>query len=327
MKAIILTLSVLLSLVSLKAQTPYGDQPLAHTYSIVAYDSITGDMGVAVQSHWFSVGSLVLWGEAGVGAIATQSLVNPAFGPQGLALLKTGLDAEQTLNALVASDEGREVRQLAVVDSKGKAKAYTGAKCIADAGHIEGKGYTVQANMMKNDKVWGAMSEAYENAEGSLAERLMAALEAAQAVGGDIRGKQSAALLVVSGKSTGQVWADRKVDLRVEDHKTPVKELRRLLQLHKAYNYMNEGDLAMEHGDIDGALKSYGSAQELNPDNLEMKYWHAISLTNAGKIEDALPMFKKIFAENADWRTLTERLIKPGFLVVDEKTLERILKQ
>jgi len=237
------------------------------------------------------------------------------------------LDAEATLNVLIASDEGRDVRQLAVVDSKGNVKAHTGAKCIEDAGHIEGKGYSVQANMMKNDKIWGAMSDAYENSSGSLAERMLIALEAAQDAGGDIRGKQSAAILVVKKEASGKPWVDRKVDLRVEDHATPVKELQRLLKLHQAYNHMNDGDVAMEHGDVDAALTSYGSAEALVPDNLEMKYWHAVSLVNAGKVKEALPMFKNIFAKNEDWRTLTSRLIKPGFLVVDEKTLELILEQ
>lgn len=322
-----MTLSLLLAFFGARSQTPYGKEPLAHTYSIVAYDSISGDMGVAVQSHWFSVGSIVLWGEAGVGAIATQSLVNPAFGPQGLALMKTGLEAEATLEALIASDEGRDIRQLAVVDSKGNVKAHTGSKCIEDAGHIEGKGYSVQANMMKNNKVWGAMSKAYENSTGSLAERMLVALEAAENAGGDIRGKQSAAILVVRKEATGKPWVDRKVDLRVEDHATPVKELKRLLKLHQAYNHMNEGDVAMEEGDVEAALDSYGAAEALVPDNLEMKYWHAISLVNAGKVKEALPIFKNIFAKNEDWRTLTSRLIKPGFLTVDEKTLELILEQ
>ena len=213
----------------MKAQF-YGHQPLVSTYSIVAFDPETGDMGVAVQSHWFSVGSIVTWGEAGVGVIATQSLANPAFGPQGLALLRTGLDAKTVLEALINSDEGRDVRQLAVIDAKGNAASYTGKKCIQAAGHHIGKNYAVQANLMEKASVWPAMAKAFEQSKGSLAERMVAALHAAQAEGGDIRGKQSAAILVVRGKPTGNVWQDRLVDLRVEDHPTPVQELKRLLK-------------------------------------------------------------------------------------------------
>ncbi|WP_258104609.1 DUF1028 domain-containing protein [Marinoscillum sp. MHG1-6] len=303
------------------------DSPLVHTYSIVAYDPETGDMGVAVQSHWFSVGTIVTWAEPGVGAIATQSLANPAFGPQGLALLKSGLNAEQTLKAMLIADEGREFRQVAVVDANGMAANHTGAKNIAEAGGIVGENYAVQANLMMNDKVWPAMAEAFEHASGSLAERMMVALEAAQSVGGDIRGKQSAAILVVSGASTGKSWKDTKVDLRVDDHEEPLKELRRLLKVHKAYEFMNEGDVAVEEGDFELASELYSSAESMFPDNLEMKYWHAINLANIGQLEEALPMFKDIFNKDKNWRTLTPRLIDNGILTVNEKDLKRILKQ
>ncbi|MEL6561140.1 MAG: DUF1028 domain-containing protein [Bacteroidota bacterium] len=303
------------------------EAPFAHTYSIVAYDSATGDIGVAVQSHWFSVGTVVAWAEAGVGAVATQSFSNPAFGPQGLALMKTGLDAELTLNALIESDEGRDYRQLGVIDANGKAKSYTGAKNIVEAGHITGKYYAVQANMMKENTVWPAMAKAFESTAGTLAERMLAALEAAQAEGGDIRGKQSAALLVVSGKPTGKVWVDRLVDLRVDDSPNPLKELRRLLEVKTAYDFMNAGDLAIEAGDYNAATKAYSSAEKMFPDNLEMQYWHAVNLANQGNLDKALPMFKSIFSENNDWKKLTPRLIKPGILNVSEKDLKRILKQ
>ncbi len=310
---------------SIYSQQTTSGQPWVHTYSIVAYDSISGDMGVAVQSHWFSVGSIVLWGEAGVGVVATQSLVNPAFGPQGIALLKTGLDAAAVVEALVKSDEGRDFRQLAVLDNKGLAKAYTGQRCIADAGHIEGNSYSVQANMMLNDDVVPAMAKAYEQAKGTLAEKLMAALEGAQKAGGDIRGKQSAALLVVSGKPSGKIWEDRKVDLRVEDHPTPVQEMKRLLKLHSAYQYMNAGDVAMEHGDMEGAQTAYAKAQQLFPENLEMQYWNAINLANAGQLDEALPLFKSIFQKDENWRKLTKRLVKPGLLTIGEANLNKIL--
>lgn len=308
------------------AQQFRQDAPFAHTYSIVAYDSATGQLGVAVQSHWFSVGTVVAWAEAGVGVVATQSFSNPAFGPQGLQLMKTGLDAKATLKALMDSDEGRHYRQVGVIDATGAAASWTGDQNIAEAGHIVGKHYAVQANMMKNATVWPAMAGAFENTSGTLAERMLAALEAAQAEGGDIRGKQSATLLVVSGEPTGKVWLDRLVDLRVDDSEAPLKELRRLLKVKTAYDFMNAGDLAIEAGDYAKASAAYGAAEEMFPDNLEMQYWHAINLVNQGEMKTALPMLKKIFAENNDWRLLTPRLIKPGILQVSEQDLQKIMK-
>ncbi len=307
------------------SQTFFGSEPFAHTFSIVATDTTTGEMGVAVQSHWFSVGTIVSWGEAGVGVIATQSFVNPSFGPRGLALLKQGLTAQQVLDLMIEADEGRDVRQLAILDSKGNVAAYTGKNCIDDAGQIIGKNYSVQANMMLNDKVWGAMSKAFENSKGTLAERLMLTLEAAQEAGGDIRGKQSAALLVVKSESTGQVWLDRKVDIRVDDHPEPLKELRRLLKVHQAYDHMNKGDLAVEHNDMDLAMKEYSAAEEMFTDNEEMKYWHAVTLVNIGRLDEALPLFKKVFNKNKNWVTLTPRLVKSKLLNVDENSLNKIL--
>ncbi len=184
---------------------PTTKAPLAHTYSIVAVDSATGKIGAAVQSHWFSVGSIVLWAEAGVGAVATQSFVNVSFGPRGLKLLKEGKSPQEAINALISGDDAPKVRQLAIIDAEGNSAAYTGENCIPAAGHINKKYYSVQANLMLKDTVWPAMEKAFLNAKGSLAERLVAALEAAQAQGGDIRGKQSAALLVVKGKESQPV--------------------------------------------------------------------------------------------------------------------------
>jgi len=308
------------------AQKAYEqDEPLAHTFSIVARDSTTGDIGVAVQSHWFSVGSSVTWAEAGVGAVATQSLTNVSFGPRGLDLLKEGYTAQQALDSLIASDEGRAYRQVAVIDSKGRVAAYTGDKCIADAGHITGDQYSVQANMMLNDEVWPAMSEAYEHAEGPLSERLVATLKAAQKAGGDIRGQQSAAILVVEGESTGKVWKDRKVDLRVEDNPQAVDEIARLLKVKEAYDHMNAGDKAIEEGNVDQALAEYGKAREMFPNNLEMTYWTAVSMANAGRIEQSLPLFKEVFSKDKNWVTLTKRITKNGMLSVSDSNLERIL--
>ena len=295
-----------------------------HTYSIVACDAATGEMGVAVQSHWFSVGSVVSWAEAGVGAIATQALVNVSFGLRGLELLKQGKTAAQAVDELVASDEGRDVRQLAIVDARGNVAAHTGMRCIPQAGHIVGEGFSVQANMMLNDRVWPAMAKAFRESKGHLAERMIVALEAAQDAGGDIRGQQSAAILVVRTQSTGDAWEDRLVDLRVEDNPEPVKELRRLLAVFRAYGHMNEGDLAIEKGDSEGALKAYWAAEAMCPDNLEMRYWHAVSLANLGELAEAMPIFEEVFAKNRNWLVLTGHLFTVGMLSVSEEDLDRI---
>lgn len=301
-----------------------GRRPV-HTYSIVARDPQSGEMGVAVQSHWFSVGTLCPWAEAGVGAIATQSFVNVSYGPRGLAMLREGKTAAETVEALIESDDAPEVRQLAIVDRYGNVAAHTGTRCVPEAGHVVGDGFSVQANMMLSDEVWPAMADALAASAGPLAERLVTTLEAAQAAGGDIRGVQSAALLVVRAVATGAVWQDRLVDLRVEDHPDPVAELRRLLRVQRAYEHMNRGDVALEQGDVEGALNAYRAAEKLFPDNLEMQYWHAVSLVNVGRIEEALPMFASMFARDPNWRTLTERLPAAGVLDVGEEELERVL--
>lgn len=306
------------------AQTFYN-APFAHTYSIVAVDSATGEIGAAVQSHWFSVGSIVIWAEAGVGAVATQSFVNPSFGPRGLELMKAGKSPQEALNILISGDDGRAFRQVALIDAKGNSAAYTGATCIPEAGDLNGKYYSVQANLMLKNSVWPAMEKAFKESKGPLAERLVAALEAAQAEGGDIRGKQSAALLVVKGKSSGKIWEDRLIDLRVEDHLEPVKEIKRLLRLYRAYGYMNAGDLAVEKGDEAGALREYGAAQEMFPGNLEMKYWTAVSLANMKKLDEAIPIFREVFKGDSNWKILTPRLVPIGLLKISGDDLKKIM--
>ena len=296
-----------------------------HTFSIVARDPDTGELGVAVQSHWFSVGPIVPWAEAGVGAIATQSFVDPSYGKLGLELMRAGKSAPDALKSLLAGDEGREVRQVAMIDAQGRVEAWTGKNDIQAAGHIVGRNFSVQANLMLNDKVWPAMAQAFENTKGDLADRMLAALDAAQAAGGDIRGRQSAALIVVTGKPTGQAWKDRLFDLRVDDSPEPLKELRRLVTLQRAYNHMNAGDLAVEKKDNEGALREYGAAEKLVPDNAEMIYWHAVALVNMGRVDESLPLFRKVFAMDKNWATLTPRLPKSGLLRDDAKLIERIL--
>ncbi|MBX7042472.1 MAG: DUF1028 domain-containing protein [Ignavibacteria bacterium] len=303
--------------------TSQGD--LAHTYSIVARDPDTGEMGVAVQSHWFSVGSIVSWGEAGVGVVATQSFVNPSFGPRGLELLKSGKSPQEAIDEMISADEGRDYRQVAIVDSKGRSACYSGKLCIKDAGHVTGENFSVQANMMLNDGVWPAMSEAFQNTKGRLAERLIAALEAAQNSGGDIRGKQSACLLVVRGESTGKLWEDRLIDLRVEDSPDPVTELAKLLKVHRAYEHMNNGDLAAEKNDMELAGREYSLAADMFPENAEMKFWHAVMLANNGKVEDSLPLLKEVFDKDPNWRTLFGRLPASGLVKLPDQELKRIM--
>jgi len=303
---------------------PAFNRPV-HTFSIVARDPSTGELGAAVQSHWFAVGTIVPWVEAGVGAVATQSFVDPSYGKLGLELMRSGKSASDALKSLLAGDEGREVRQVAMIDAQGRVSAHTGTKNIQAAGHFVGKEYSVQANLMANEKIWPAMANAFETTKGDLAERMLAALDAAQSAGGDIRGKQSAALIVTSGKPTGRQWTDRVFDLRVDDNPEPLKELRRLVTLQRAYNHMNAGDLAVEKKDNEGANREYGAAEKLVPDNAEMIYWHAVALVNMNKIDEALPLFRKVFAMDRNWATLTPRLSKAGLLPEDEKVTKRIL--
>ncbi len=307
-----------------EASAPRPLRPV-HTFSIVARDPATGEMGVAVQSHWFSVGSNVTWAEAGVGAVATQSFVDPSYGRNGLELMGGGASAEEALKSLLAKDEGRDVRQVAMVDARGRVAAHTGAKCIEAAGDHTGANYSVQANLMSNARVWPAMARAFESAKGDLAERMLAALDAGQAAGGDIRGRQSAAIIVVKAVSTGKPWADRIFDLRVDDSPEPLKELRRLVRLQRAYNHMNAGDAAVERKDNEGALREYGAAERLVPDNIEMVYWHAVALANMNRVAEALPLFRRVFNAEPNWRTLTPRLVKSGILPDDKAMLERIL--
>jgi uncharacterized Ntn-hydrolase superfamily protein len=300
-------------------------EPRAHTYSIVARDPATGNFGVAVQSHWFQVGPIVPWAEAGVGAVATQSFVRVDYGPLGLALLRAGKSPEEALQSLLATDAQKDVRQVAMVDRGGAVAAWTGPKCIQAAGHATGKGYSVQANLMDRSTVWPAMARAYEAAKGDFAQRLLAALEAAEAEGGDIRGRQSAAILIVRAESTGRPWDDRLVDLRIEDHPQPLAELRRLLDLHRAYHAMNLGDEAAAKSDFTTALGHYTEAAKLAPEIAELPFWQAVTLFMAGKEEEALPIFKQVFAREERWARLVPRLPASGLLPEDPKKIEKIL--
>lgn len=324
-KKIVIILLITYPLSSIGQTNPYSDK-FAHTYSIVAKDANTGEMAVGVQSHWFSVGTLVSWGKSGVGVVATQSFVNPSYGPNGIELMENGVSAEEALKNLTDKDEGRDFRQAAMLDVNGSVNAFTGEKCIESAGHFVGENFSVQANMMLNDEVIPAMKKAFQdNSNLPLAERIIKVFEAAESVGGDIRGKQSAALIVVGAEKTSNVWEDKKIDLRVDDSSNPIKEIKRLLKVHRAYDHMNKGDLAIEENDMDKALSEYGKAQVLFPENHEMSFWKAIALLNNGKKEAARPILKKVFKENPNWKKLIYRLPKSGLILMKFKELDSYL--
>ena len=322
-KRLILVLAILTLVFSQKTSSM---RPIS-TYSIVALDETTGELGVAVQSHWFSVGFLVPWAKAGVGAVATQSFVKVDYGPDGLQLMESGITAVDALKTLTSKDDGEAVRQVGMIDIKGNVAAHTGSRCIKYAGHIVGENYSVQANMMANGTVPKAMAVAFEKTKGDLADRMMAALEAAEAEGGDIRGKQSAAMVIVSGEPSGVDWKDTKLSLRIEDHPTPLIELKRLIRVHRAYQHANMGDHYMETEEIDKALIEYSKAAEYYPENPELPYWSAIALANGGRLEEALPVFQSVFQRNPDLKTMTPRLVKSGLLPDDKSLISKIMNQ
>lgn len=306
--------------------TPASDIRPVSTYSIVARDSATGHLGVAVQSHWFSVGPIVPWAEAGVGAIATQSFVKIDYGPDGLDRLRAGETPAQALAAMLAPDSGREVRQVAIVDAQGRVAAHTGSKCISYASHITGEAFSVQANLMEDSTVPRAMAAAYRrNMALPFAERLLSTLVAAENEKGDIRGKQSAAILIVDGQKREKPWQGVVMELRIEDHPAPLDELARLLRLQNAYDYMNRGDVYAEHQLWDSAGWAYGSAEKIAPEIVELPFWHAVTLASQGRIEDALPIFQRVFAAEPRWIPLIERLAPAGLLPNDPAVIERIL--
>jgi uncharacterized Ntn-hydrolase superfamily protein len=289
----------------LRDPDPYP-RPIRHgTYSIVARDPDTGDLGVAVQSHWFSVGSLCSWARAGIGAVATQSVVEPAYGPDALDRLADGIGAQQALGELLAADPLAAVRQVAVVDMRGGIGVHTGADCIAHAGHVTGEHWSCQANMMARETVPAAMSAAFAAAAGELPQRLLAALEAAEAEGGDVRGRQSAAMVVVP--AAGEPWR-RTVDLRVEDHHDPVPELGRLLALQRAYDLAGSADdlLAAGRGDEAGTL--YREAAALAPESDELLFWSGLALAQSGELEAGVDAVRKAAERHPNWLVLLDRL-------------------
>jgi len=323
----LILLAVMIMALPCHAQSSKPNDPLAHTFSIVARDPITGEMAVAVQSHYFNVGATVSWGEAGVGVVATQSFTNKSFGLRGLELLKQGKSSQEVLAILLSDDSGKDFRQVAILDKLGRAATHTGSKCIDVAGHANGENFSVQANMMLNDNVVPAMEKAWKD-KGllPLAERMIEVLKAAQEVGGDIRGKQSAALLVVAPEASKTPWNDRLIDLRVDDATEPIQEIARLLNVHRGFEHMNKGDYYVELNDMPKALEEYNKAMKMFPDNLEMQYWTAIALANNKDISKASLMLQKIYKKDGNWRELTKRLPKAGLLTVSEKELKELLR-
>ena len=275
------------------------------TYSVVARDPETGELGVAVQSHWFSVGSIVSWAEAGAGAVATQSIAEPAYGPRLLERLRAGEEPGAALDELLADDQMARLRQVAVVDGEGRVAVHTGEGCIPHAGHLEGGGFSVQANMMASSEVWPAMAEAFGGATGPLAHRLVAALRAAEGAGGDVRGRQSAALLVVP--PSGEPWRTG-ADLRVDDHPNPVEELARLLDLHDAYEVANEADELAGAGRHEAAAERYRRACELAPDSAELLFWGGLGRAQHGQLEEGAALVREAMDVHEGWRELLARL-------------------
>jgi uncharacterized Ntn-hydrolase superfamily protein len=275
------------------------------TYSIVARDPESGELGVAVQSHWFAVGPIVPWAVAGVGAVATQANVEVSYGPRALELMRSGSGAQEALDRLIAEDSGAASRQVAVVDATGGVAVHTGEDCMAFAGHATGDGVSCQANIMTSERVWPAMLEAFTAAEGSLTTRLLAALDAAEEAGGDLRGRQSAAIHVVP--ADGEPWRTA-ISLRVEDHPDPLPELRRLVSLHNAYALAGRADELIGQGRHDEAGELYRRAAELAPDNHELRFWAGLGTAQSGDLEAGVAQVRDAIAQHRGWRELLDRL-------------------
>ena len=284
------------------------------TYSIVARDKKTGELGVAVQSHYFQVSPAVPWALAGVGAVATQSRVNLSYGPLGLDLLQAGFTAEQALKALTAGDPQADGRQCAIVDAAGNVATHTGDKCIPAAGHVMGDGFSCQANLMERDTVWDAMARAYTATDAPLAERMMAALEAAEAEGGDIRGRQSAAMVVVAATGTGRSWVDRLIDLRVDDAAEPLPELRRLLRIKRAYMTAGDADTLEEQGDVPAAIAKLHEALVIAPEMIELRFMTGVTMAGAGDVDGGCELIAEAVRKNPRWVETLHRFAAVGLV-------------
>jgi len=293
--------------------------PLVSTFSIVAFDPSSKELGVAVHSRYFSVGSVVPWAEADVGVIATQSFVNVSYGPRGLKLLKKGLTVDEVIDRLTKEDEAREYRQLGIIDSKGNANAFTGKKCLEWAGSRVGKNYAAQGNILAGEEVVKNMGRKFESTRGDLAERLVASLEGGEEAGGDARGRQSAALLVVK-KGFGRAgYGDRHVDLRVEDHPNPIEELKRLLKLHRVYSLIDESEDKLTKGDLEDAMLTVKKVITLNPNIDDAHIDLGILSLKLGKKKEAIKAFRKALHLNPKMKKLIKQLPNAGLMEPNEE--------
>jgi len=296
------------------------------TYSIVARDKKTGEMGVAVQSHFFSVGSIVTWARAGVGAVATQAMVDIKYGPLGLGLMANGKSAPDAMDVLLRADAYADSRQVAMVDAKGRVSAHTGKKCLPFAGHVTGDGFSSQGNIMRNASVWGAMGRAFESNERTpLAERMVGALEAAEEAGGDARGRQSAAIIVVSPDLKPNHWEGKLVELRVEDDPAPVPELKRLLRYHRGYEWENRGDDMLTTRDYPGALEAYSKALSLVPEIDEFKFWVGIGYLGSGRLEEGEEALREVIAKDPGWAQVVDGVAQVGSPPIPSDILARLV--
>jgi uncharacterized Ntn-hydrolase superfamily protein len=296
------------------------------TYSIAARDPRTGEFGVAVQSHWFAAGATVPWAEAGVGAVATQAFLEMSYGPRGLDLLREGATAQETLRRLAADDPDADVRQVGIVDARGGVATHTGARTIPAAGHVTGDGFTCQANMMWQDTVWDAMAGAYAEAGGELADRLLAALDAAERERGDIRGRQAAGILIVGPDRLDEPWRGMRMHLHVDDHPDPNAELRRLVGVHRAYQHLERSEeLELEH-DTAGVRREREAALAAGPDLIEVRYWAAIGLASEGRHDDALALMRSVDATGPGWRELLRRLVDGELMEIPAEASAKLLE-
>lgn len=296
------------------------------TYSIVAKDPQTGEMGVAVQSHWFAAGASVPWAEAGVGAVATQASLEMSYGPRGLDLLRAGATASEALARLLADDADADVRQVCIMDAQGNVATHTGARTIPAAGHATGDAFSCQANMMWQETVWGAMAAAYSGASGDLAERLLAALDAAEGERGDIRGRQAAGILIVGAERLDESWRGVRMHLHVDDHPAPNAELRRLVDVHRSYEHLERSEeLELAH-DAAGVRREREAALAAGPDLLEVKYWAAIGLATEGRHDEAAALMSSVNEAGPGWRELLRRLVDGELMGIPPEAAARLLE-
>jgi uncharacterized Ntn-hydrolase superfamily protein len=295
------------------------------TYSIVARDPSTGEMGVAVQSHWFAAGGTVPFAEAGVGAVATQATAEVSYGPRGLEFMRAGATANEALNELLARDERADIRQVAMVDAAGNVATHTGARTITEAGHAAGEAFSCQANMMWNPTVWDAMARAYSGGPDDLALRLLAALDAAEAEGGDVRGRQAAGILIVGPDRLDEPWRGVKMHLHTDDHEDPLGDLHRLVELQRAYDLMERADELEHAADLAGAAETMSAALRGAPTSDEVRFWAALSFVEVDRMDEAEPLLRETFNAYRGWEELLRRLVAHKQIELAPEVAERLL--